>query len=146
MPTQLASRLAKGEVILIDGGTGSEIERCGAEMSEIVWSGAAALSYPQIIQRVHEQYIASGAEVIIANTYACSYHLLDRAGLGHEFENLNRTGIELALAARDAMAGSDVAVAGSISTTEMDGQMPAVGDARATTSTRLESRPRQAPT
>ena len=68
----LGTRLANGERILIDGGTGSEVERQGAEMITGAWSGATALTHPDIVRDVHEQFIAAGAEVIFANTYALS--------------------------------------------------------------------------
>lgn len=126
MSTQLADRLAGGDVILIDGATGTEIERRGVPMVDGVWSGAAALTHPEVIQAVHEEYIRQGAEVIIANTYACSRHVLDRVGIGDEFERLNRVGVEIALAARAAVEAVDVVVAGSISTTEMGREQPPV--------------------
>lgn len=125
MAINLSDRLAQGDVILIDGATGTEIERRGVPMVDKVWSGAAALTHPHVIQDVHEDYIRIGAEVIIANTYACSRHVLEGAGLGADFEYLNRVGVDLARAARNAVGGQ-VAVAGSISTTEMRGEFPSV--------------------
>ena len=131
MPT-LTTRLSNGDVVLIDGATGSEIERRGVAMIDKVWSGVAVLDHPDVVQAVHEDYIRRGAELVIANTYACSRHVLEQAGFGDEFERVNRIGVELALAARDAVGNDDVVVAASISTTEMErpGEQPAVEVAR----------------
>ena len=109
-------RLAAGEVLLLDGGTGTELERRGAPMHEEVWCGAATLSSGDLLRDVHEDYIRAGASVIVANTYASNRIMLEPAGLGGEFESINRRAVEIGLQARDRAAGGDaVAVAGSMS-------------------------------
>ena len=122
--TNLKARLANGELILIDGGTGSEAERQGATMITGAWSGAAAMTFPDIVRSVHEQFIASGAEVIFANTYASSRHVLAQVGREHEFEAMNQAGVRLALEARDNANAPHVVVSGSMSTTEQGGEFP----------------------
>ena len=109
-------RLAAGEVLLLDGGTGTELERRGAQMHREVWCGTATLSSGDLLRDVHEDYIRAGACVIVTNTYASNRIMLDPAGLGGEFESINRRAVEIALEARDRAAGGDaVAVAGSMS-------------------------------
>ena len=109
-------RLAAGEALLLDGGTGTELERRGASMHDEVWCGAATLSSGDVLRGIHEDYIRAGASVIIANTYASNRLMLEPAGLGGEFESINRRAVEVALEARDRAAGGDaVAVAGSMS-------------------------------
>ena len=120
----LGTRLANGERILIDGGTGSEVERQGAEMITGAWSGATALTHPDIVRDVHEQFIAAGAEVIFANTYASSRHVLAQVGLEHQFEEMNRAGVQLAVEARDNANAPHVLVSGSMSTTQQGGEFP----------------------
>lgn len=111
-------RLAAGEVVLLDGGTGTELERRGAPMHDAVWCAAATLSHGGLLRAIHEDYVRAGASVIIANTYASNRLMLEPAGLGGEFEAVNRRAIEIALEARDRAAGGDaVAVAGSMSHT-----------------------------
>ena len=112
----IEARLAAGEVILLDGGTGTELERRGAPMHEEVWCGAATLSSGGVLRDIHEDYIRAGASVIIANTYASNRIMLEPAGLGGEFEAINRRAVEVALEARERAGGGDpVAVAGSMS-------------------------------
>ena len=109
-------RLAAGEVILLDGGTGTELERRGAPMHDAVWCAAATLSHGDLLRTVHEDYVRAGASVIIANTYASNRLMLEPAGLGGEFEAINRRAVEVALEARARAAGGEaVAVAGSMS-------------------------------
>ena len=117
--TRLTDRLANNEVILIDGATGTELERAGVPMVKAAWTAATSLTHPEIVRQVHENYIRTGAQMIIANTYSCSRHLLAKAELNQQFEHLNKLGVQLALEARENMGTPDVVVAGSISTTEM---------------------------
>ena len=107
-------KLKRNQVVVLDGGTGSELQRRGVPMSEAAWSGLAVHSHPDVVREVHEDYIAAGAEVIITNTFGTARFLLEPAGLGDEFERINRNAVQLAIQARDA-SGRDVAIAGSIS-------------------------------
>jgi len=122
--TNLAARLNAGERILIDGGTGTEAERLGAKTIRGSWSGTIGLDSPDVLRTVHESYIAAGAEIIFANTYACSRHILAQVGHEDQFEHLNRLGIQLALEARENANAPHVIVSGSMSTTEQGGAIP----------------------
>ena len=107
-------KLERGEVVLLDGGTGSELQRRGVPMNKAAWSGLAVHTHPGIVREVHEAYIEAGAEVIITNTFGTTRFVLEAAGLGREFENINRNAVRLAVEAREA-SGGHVAIAGSLS-------------------------------
>ena len=47
------------------------------------------------------EFLAAGADAIIANTYATNRHILAAAGMADLTERANRLGCRLALAARD---------------------------------------------
>jgi S-methylmethionine-dependent homocysteine/selenocysteine methylase len=113
----LERRLRDSGTLIIDGGTGTELERLGVPMDDASWCAAALESNPETGREVHEDYINAGAEVIIiANTFTTSRHILEESGLGDRFEELNRRGVELAREARERAARRPVYVAGSIST------------------------------
>jgi homocysteine S-methyltransferase len=112
----LAARLAAGETILIDGATGTELELLDVPTVENAWCALASLTSPEAVLDVHRRNLDVGAELIIANTFVCSRHVLESAGHGDQFELLNRRGVELARQARDE-SGREAVVAGSISTT-----------------------------
>jgi S-methylmethionine-dependent homocysteine/selenocysteine methylase len=113
---EIAGRLAGGDVVIIDGGTATQLQAEGVPMDGEVWSGRANLEQPEAVQRVHEAYIQAGAEVIIANTFAASRAALEPAGLGGRVAEANRNAVAAALRAREAAAGGRaVAVAGSMS-------------------------------
>ena len=104
-----------GVPLLIDGGTGTEVERRGVPQLENAWNGGGALSHPHIVQTIHEDYIRAGARIIISNTFATHRSALEDAGVADQFEAYNRRGVELARAARDRLGADDVLVASGLS-------------------------------
>ena len=114
----LDEKLAAGDVIVLDGGTGTEIARLGGQMNAAAWCAVANRTHPDTVRRVHESYLEAGADVIITNTFATCRHVLDGAGLGEEAVAINRRAVELAREALDRVAPDrPVAIAGSMSNT-----------------------------
>jgi S-methylmethionine-dependent homocysteine/selenocysteine methylase len=117
----IQARLDRGEVIILDGATGTELQRRGVPMHGFAWSAAALDTHPETVRAVHEDYIRAGADVIITNSFATARHVLQPAGLGDRVRELNRRAVGLAQAAREnAAAGRPVAIAGSISNFRAD--------------------------
>ncbi len=111
----LNKRLAGGDIVILDGATGTELQRRGIDMDPAAWCGVASLDNQQTLAEIHGDYIAAGAEVITANTFASSRVVLKQAGHGDKTEEINRAAVEAALRARDAAGANDVVVAGSLS-------------------------------
>ena len=111
----LEERLERGEVILLDGGVGTEIERRGVGMDEAAWCGVAVRSHPEVVRAVHEDYIRAGSEVITANTFGTARHVLEAAGLAGDVARINQDAVRLAREARDNAAEGPVWVAASMS-------------------------------
>ncbi len=89
--TQIEEKLARDEIIILDGGTGTDIQRRGVQMSGETWSAEANLTHPNIVRAVHEDYIEAGADLIIANTFATSPLLFHHLGRDSEIAS-NRPG------------------------------------------------------
>ena len=113
----LESRLKTGAVIIMDGGTGTEIRRRGTPTGERAWSAEPMPDHPDLIREIHEDYIRAGAEIIITNTFSTGRHKLEEAGMADRTVELNRLGVKLAQEARDrATSDRPVLIAGSMST------------------------------
>jgi len=125
-----SAQLAAGDLVLIDGATGTDIERRGVPMVQNAWCGASHLTHPDDVRAVHVAHIQAGAQMIVANTYASSRHLLAYADMEPHFEELNRRGVEIAREARDQADAPHVLVAGSMSTSTQGGEFPDVEVAR----------------
>lgn len=114
--TELERRISGGDVVLLDGATGTELEKRGVPMDGVAWCAAALVTHPEVVRGVHEDYVRAGAEVIIANTFPAARHVLEPAGLGERVVELNELAVGLAAEARENAAEGPVYVAGSIST------------------------------
>ena len=113
----LDNKLKNKEIIVLDGATGSEIARLGAEMNSSAWCGVANKTHPDIVREVHEEYIRAGADVVTANTFSTSRHILASAGLADETVSINTRAVELAReAVHNVSPERPIAVAGSMST------------------------------
>jgi S-methylmethionine-dependent homocysteine/selenocysteine methylase len=85
-------------------------------MDDAAWDAAALATHPNMVREVHEDYIRAGADVIITNTFATARHVLEPAGMGGQFRQLNIRAVTLAKEARENVADGLVSIAGSIST------------------------------
>jgi len=113
---ELVERLGRGEVVILDGAMGTELQRRGVPMDRVAWSGAAIATHPQVVRAIHEDYIRAGADIIITNTFGASRHVLEPAGLGERVGELNQSAVALAREACEAAGdGRPLYVASSIS-------------------------------
>lgn len=113
--TSLSERLENNEIILLDGGVTTEIQKRGVPLDANVWSGLTTKTHPDEVRLVHEDYIKAGSQVITANTYSTARHVLESINLGHEAKMINLKSVQLAKQARDNAADGEVWIAGSMS-------------------------------
>ena len=106
-------KLTAGDAIILDGGTGTDIQRRGAPMSGDTWCADVNGTHLHIVQQVHDDYIRVGADIITANTFATSALSFNCYGRDADLIALDRLAVS---AAKAAAVGHDVAVAGSVST------------------------------
>ncbi|MBW2425676.1 MAG: homocysteine S-methyltransferase family protein [Deltaproteobacteria bacterium] len=102
--------------LLLDGATGTELERAGVECGLPLWSAHALLDAPQILLQIHQRYVEAGAEILTANTFRTQRRTLARADMGERDGDLTRLAVQLA---REAVslarhAAPRVFVAGSL--------------------------------
>jgi S-methylmethionine-dependent homocysteine/selenocysteine methylase len=100
-------------IVILDGGTGRELQRLGAPFRQPEWSALSLMEAPEYVYQCHENYIRAGADVITTNSYAIvPFHIGE--------EGFKRQGAELVTLAgqlaHDAKthASRSVQVAGSI--------------------------------
>jgi S-methylmethionine-dependent homocysteine/selenocysteine methylase len=109
---RIEEKLETGQIIILDGGTGTDIQRRGVPMNSDTWSAEANITHPEIVRAVHEDYIAAGADIIIANTFATSALLFNHLGRDDELPRIDAA----AVAAAKQASQDRVPVAGSFST------------------------------
>ena len=66
----IKQRLKNNDTIILDGAIGAELEKKGAKMHKDLWCGTCSVESPDLVKKVHEDYILAGADIITTNTYA----------------------------------------------------------------------------
>ena len=114
--SRLSERLAAGEVLILDGGISTELQRRGVPMDGMAWSAAALVTHPGHVREVHVDYIRSGADIITTNSFSTARYILEQAGLGDLTIELTRGSVLLAKEALQITEPPrDVLIAGAMS-------------------------------
>ena len=110
MVTRAAFRARVADrALLFDGATGTVLQHR--------WSGSGHgfeglnLTAPEIVADAHAAYVRAGVDVIETNTFGANRFRLDEHGLGERVAEVNAAAVAIA---REAVAGTDVWVAGSV--------------------------------
>jgi len=102
MYSEVNTFLNKQGWILLDGGLASELEKHGYNLSHHLWSANLLISNPRAIARVHEDYLAAGADCIISASYQASIQGFIAAGQSKKTAvSLIRRSVETACEVRD---------------------------------------------
>jgi homocysteine S-methyltransferase len=104
-------REAMTSLLVFDGAMGSLLYERGIFVTQNFEQ--LNVTRPEIVRKIHEDYVAAGANVIETNTFGANSFRLDRHGLGDQVRAFNVAGARLARQA----AGEDVWVAGSMGPT-----------------------------
>jgi len=104
-------REAMRSLLVFDGAMGSLLYERGVFVTQNFEQ--LNVTRPEVVAKIHEDYVAAGAQVIETNTFGANGFCLDRHGLGDQVRAFNVAGARLARRA----AGEDVWVAGSIGPT-----------------------------
>jgi S-methylmethionine-dependent homocysteine/selenocysteine methylase len=111
----LRERLDRGEVVILDGAIGTQLQAMGVPMDPYCWAAMANHSHPYTVRKMHEDYIKAGADIITTNTYSSAAHNYEYAGLAEQVYELNLRAVVLAQEARERVADKPVYIAGAVS-------------------------------
>lgn len=115
----LPTRLAGERALVLDGATGTELERRQVPTSLPLWSAHALIQAPDLVAAIHADYAAAGADILTANTFRTQRRTLARGGWGDRAGELTSLAVELARRAALPFAGERrVHVVGSAPTLE----------------------------
>jgi len=104
MPYELSRRLGAGP-LLCDGAMGTLLYARGVSVDACF--DVLNLNNPRVIQSIHADYIAAGADCIETNTFGANRFKLAAHGLDGQVREINRRGVALA---RDVLrAGIEMA-------------------------------------
>jgi S-methylmethionine-dependent homocysteine/selenocysteine methylase len=101
--------------LVIDGALGTELEGRGVNTSGKSWTARGLVSHPDLIYRVHRDYLYEGADIVTANTFRTNPRALKDTGL--DAEALTKKAVRIARKARREK-NPLIRVAGSIAPVE----------------------------
>jgi len=111
----LLERLTSAGTLVLDGATGTELERRGIQCGMPLWSAHALISDPDEVFDIHRRYKLAGADLLTANTFRTQRRALAQTGRGDEAAQLTSSAVMLARRAADHATNPkrDVFVLGS---------------------------------
>ena len=116
----IMDRLKAGDVLLMDGGTGSEIQRRGVDVLKgaetnklMAWSATANVDNADVVQQVHQDYLRVGADIIISNNFWTTPYAMGLIGLRDRWKEYAAAAADNAVRAR-AAGNPDAYIAGGI--------------------------------
>lgn len=110
----LASLCARHRVLILDGALGTELHNRGVDTGLPLWSAKSIVEAPAVLQQIHSDHIAAGADIIAANTWRTTARTFHRAGLPDRSAEFTRKAVALAQEARAQHPDRTVLVAGSM--------------------------------
>ena len=107
MPKERFEALLKGgKPLILDGATGTELERLGVSPDPPLWSSIALLDQPELVAEVHAAHADAGADLVVTNTFRCGPRALARAGVDDRGGELVKRAVELAQRTGRLVGGS----------------------------------------
>jgi 5-methyltetrahydrofolate--homocysteine methyltransferase len=101
--------LIEKKIIVADGATGTNLIQRGLERG--VTAENWVIDNPDMIKKLHLDFIEAGAEIILTSTFGGSEIRLDQSGMGDKYEQVNHAAVTLA---KQAVKNTSVLVAGSM--------------------------------
>ncbi|XP_020579877.1 homocysteine S-methyltransferase 2-like isoform X2 [Phalaenopsis equestris] len=91
-----------GGCAVVDGGLATELEAHGADLNDPLWSAKCLVSSPDLIRKVHLDYLIAGANIIISASYQATIQGFEARGFSkEESEALMFKSVKIACEARD---------------------------------------------
>ena len=97
MPACLRDALSQADaILLLDGPLGTRLVDHGFEVDRPGWSARALLEAPELVERIHREYVAAGSQLLTANTFRTHQRNLDAWGQYQRAEELTHLAVSLA--------------------------------------------------
>src|SRR3954453_19700649 len=107
MRDPVLTRLERGDVLVMDGGIGSELHRRGCDLLRKraagdtttwfgeAWSTSTNNDAPEVVGQVHADYLRVGADIILSNTFYSGPSRLSLIGAEKDWERYMDVGVEM---------------------------------------------------
>ena len=103
--------------LLLDGAMGTMLQVYGLKSGEC--SEGWNISHPQVVQKIHQEYITAGADVILTNTFGANRIKLSSYGREKNILKINEIAVNIANGAinKEKSLEKRIFIAGSVGPT-----------------------------
>jgi 5-methyltetrahydrofolate--homocysteine methyltransferase len=113
--------IEKKTPVIFDGAFGTQVQKANLTMADFEGHGGCNeflnLTRPDIVRKIHQEYLSAGANVIETNTFGANRPKLKEKGLAGKVYEINKTGAVLARQVADQVAGGCCCVCGALGPT-----------------------------
>jgi len=81
------------KITLLDGAMGTYLEKKGYRG---ITPELACIEMSDLIEQIHTEYVESGAEIILTNTFGANKYRLGKKKIADKFELINKRAVEIA--------------------------------------------------
>jgi len=67
--------------LILDGAVGTQLDKYNVSLQLPIWSANANIYFPEIVTKIHKEYISAGADIITTNTFRSTPYTYRKAGL-----------------------------------------------------------------
>lgn len=96
--------------LILDGAIGTLLQQRGYEADKHIWYSHLNITEPDVIIKLHEEYVNAGADIITTNTFRTNPIAKKKSSIGITNADLVRQSVSLA---HKAKGNSDLIIAGS---------------------------------
>lgn len=115
MTSVISERLARAPFLILDGGLATQLEACGCNLDDPLWSAKMLIEAPEQVRAVHRSFAEAGADILTSASYQATIPALVARGLSEgEARALLRRSVSLARELADASSTPTPSIAASV--------------------------------
>ncbi|HHY91470.1 MAG TPA: hypothetical protein GX503_07360, partial [Clostridiales bacterium] len=114
MDRKTFKKLLKERILIFDGAMGTMLQRAGLRTGEC--PEVYNLKHPDVIRKIHQQYVAAGCDVLQTNTFGANSIKLAQYGLERETAAINQQAVWIAKEASEGrcLVAGDIGPSGKL--------------------------------
>lgn len=82
--------------LVLDGPIGTRLIEEGEKLNTPLWSAETLMTNPDLVQKIHKEYIQAGADIITTNTFRTNPYSISRSKINSESSTLVKIAVDIA--------------------------------------------------
>ncbi|MBU2446866.1 MAG: homocysteine S-methyltransferase family protein [Bacteroidetes bacterium] len=99
--------------LVLDGPIGTRLIEEGEKLNTPLWSAETLMTNPDLVQKIHKEYIQAGADIITTNTFRTNPYSISRSKINSESSTLVKIAVDIAKTSIKSSHRNNLILAGS---------------------------------